>query len=198
MSATPFTDTRQVARVGATPMRDHWMMFFAEGALLLILGVIAITVPLFATLGLTIILGWVFLISGIMGMVSTFWARHAPGFRWSLISALLAVGVGVALLAWPLNGAVSLTLLLGVFCAVEGLATLLYAFDHRRQLSGRSGWMFGSGILDVILAAVILVGLPQTAAWALGFVVGIKMIFGGLALVLMSLHARAAPSVART
>ena len=66
----------------------------------------------------------------------------------------------------------------------------MYALDHRQQLSGRWGWMLVSGLIDLVLAAMILVGLPGTAAWALGVLVGINMIFGGTALIAMGLHAR--------
>lgn len=174
---------------GVKPMRDHWLLSFFEGVVLVALGAIAIMVPQFATFSVTVLLGWIFLISGGMGLVTTLWARHAPGYRWSLVSALLGIGVGLVLLAWPVSGAVSLTLLLVVFFAVEGLASVMYAFEHRRQLSGRSGWMFASGIVALILSALIFTGLPGTAEWALGLLVGINMTIGGLALVAMSLHA---------
>ncbi len=55
----------------------------------------------------------------------------------------------------------------------------MYALDHRQQLSGRWGFMLFSGLIDLILAAMILIGLPGTAAWAIGLLVGINMIFGG-------------------
>jgi len=57
-----------------------------EGILLVILGLAAMIVPPLASLAVTIFLGWMFLISGIAGLVLTFWARKMPGFWWSLIS----------------------------------------------------------------------------------------------------------------
>jgi len=66
----------------------------------------------------------------------------------------------------------------------------MFAFDHKRELSGRWGWMLVSGIIDLALALMIFAGLPSTAAWALGLLVGINMIFGGTALIAMSLYAR--------
>jgi uncharacterized membrane protein HdeD (DUF308 family) len=68
----------------------------------------------------------------------------------------------------------------------------MFALEHKRELSGRWGWMLASGIIDLILAAVILAGLPGTAAWALGLLVGINLVFGGTALIGMALHAREA------
>jgi uncharacterized membrane protein HdeD (DUF308 family) len=132
----------------------------------------------------------VFLVSGIVGLFTTFWMRHAPGFWWSLLSAVLAIVVGFLLLAFPISGAFSLTIVLIAFFIIEGVASIMFALDHKRELSGRWGWMLASGIVDLILAALIFAGLPSTAAWAIGVLVGINMLFGGSALIAMALHAR--------
>jgi uncharacterized membrane protein HdeD (DUF308 family) len=100
--------------------------------------------------------------------------------------------VGLVLLAQPIAGALSVTLVLIVFFIVEGAATIMYAFEHRRELTGRWEWMLISGIIDLVLASIIFAGLPGTAAWALGLLVGINMIFGGFALVAIAVHARSA------
>jgi uncharacterized membrane protein HdeD (DUF308 family) len=97
------------------------------------------------------------------------------------------------LLAWPASGAVSLTLVLIAFFIIEGVASIMYAFDHRQQFPGRWGFMLFSGVIDLILAAIIYSGLPGSATWALAVLVGINMIFGGSALLAMALHARNAP-----
>jgi uncharacterized membrane protein HdeD (DUF308 family) len=174
----------------ARTLHDHWVLFVVEGVVLLILGVLAIIAPVIATLFFAIFLGWMFLISGVVGLITTFMMRQLPGFWWSLLSALIAVGAGVILIGWPVSGAVSLTLVLIVFFVVEGVASVMYALEHRRELSGRWGFMLVSGIIDLILAAIILSGLPETALWVLGLLVGINMVFGGTALIAMGLHAR--------
>jgi uncharacterized membrane protein HdeD (DUF308 family) len=190
MSMNPVPDANRLGAAFAKSVHDHWVMFLIEGIVLLILGALAIVIPPLATLGVTIFLGWLFLVSGALGLVTTFMARHAPGFWWSLVSAVLAVGAGLVLLASPARGAVSLTLVLIVFFVIEGVASIMYALDHRQQLSGRWGWMLVSGIVDLVLAGIIFTGLPGTAAWALGVLVGINMIFGGSAMIAIALHAR--------
>ena len=182
----------RLASAVATSIHEHWMLFLVEGIILLILGLAAILIPPIATLAVEIFLGWLFLISGVAGLITTFWMRHAPGFLWSLLSAVLGVGVGIVLLRWPVSGVISLTLVLGVFFAIEGVASIMFGLDHRRELSGRWGWMLASGIIDLILAAIIFTGLPGTAAWALGLLVGINLVFGGATLIGMALAARKA------
>jgi uncharacterized membrane protein HdeD (DUF308 family) len=179
-----------IQRAAAAALREHWVLFLVEGVVLLVLGAIAVVLPQIATLAVTILLGWLFLVSGILGLITTFWMRHAPGFWWSLLSAVLGIVVGAVLLASPLTGAFSLTLVLVAFFLVEGAVSIMFALDHKRELSGQWGWMLVSGIIDLGLAIMIFAGLPSTAAWAVGLLVGINMIFGGTALIAMALHAR--------
>jgi len=147
-------------------------------------------VPPLATLWAALVIGWLFLISGVVGLYTTFQMRHAPGFWWSLISAIIGIAAGLLLIARPVTGALSLTLVLIAFFVIEGIASIMYSIEHRNQLSGRWGWMLASGIVDLILAGIIFFGLPGTAAWALGLLVGINMLFGGTAMIGMALAAR--------
>ncbi len=184
-------DANELQGVLVQSFRDHWVLFLVEGIVLVVLGLLAILVPAFATLAVAILIGWLFLISGIVGLITTFMARRAPGFWWALVSGVLAIAAGILLLARPVSGAVSLTLLLIAFFVIEGVASIMYALQHKNELSGRWGWMLASGVIDLVLAVMIFTGLPSTAAWALGLLVGINMLFGGTALSAMALHARA-------
>ena len=189
MSTYP-SDINGLERRVTSALGDSWRFLLIEGIILILLGIAAILIPPIATLAIALLIGWLFLISGIVGLVMTFMTRHAPGFWWSLFSAVLAIAAGVVLLGWPAGGVLSLTLLLIVFFIMEGVATIMYALDHKRELSGRWGFMLASGIVDLILAAIIYAGLPGTAAWAIGLLVGINMLFGGAALIGLALHAR--------
>jgi len=130
-------------------------------------------------------------------LISSFRMRRAPGFGWSLFSAALGVAAGLVLLLWPLSGAFSLTLILTLFLVLEGIASIMLALSHRRGFSARWGLMLVSGVVDLILGAIVFIGLPGTAVWAIGLLVGINLVFGGSALISMALQARAAPSAQR-
>jgi len=186
------SDIQGFQRAATAALREHWVLFLVEGVVLLVLGATAVVLPPIATLAVTILFGWLFLVSGIVGLVTTFWMRHAPGFWWSLLSAALGIIVGGMLLASPVTGALSLTLVLIAFFLIEGAVSIMFALDHKRELSGQWGWMLMSGVIDLVLAVMIFAGLPSTAAWAVGLLVGINMIFGGTALIAMALHARKA------
>jgi uncharacterized membrane protein HdeD (DUF308 family) len=171
-------------------VRAHWKVFLIEGILLAMLGLAAMIVPPLASLAVTIFLGWMFLISGIAGLALTFWARGMPGFWWSLLSAVLAIGAGILLLAQPVQGTLTLTIVVGVYFLAEGVATVMYALEHRRELTGRWSWLLIAGIVDIVIAGIIISGLPGSATWAIGLLAGVNLLFGGATLIGMALAAR--------
>ncbi len=186
--STNDSEAEQIQRALAESVHEHWRLSLVEGIILVILGLAAIVVP--RTIVVEILFGWLFLISGVTGLITTFLMRRAPGFWWSLLSAILGIWAGLVMLVSPVHGILSLTLILIVFFVIEGVASIMFALDHKRAQSGRWDWMLVAGIVDLIVAAIILFGLPGSAAWALGLLVGIDLIFGGSALVAMALHAR--------
>jgi uncharacterized membrane protein HdeD (DUF308 family) len=171
-------------------VRTHWKAILIEGILLVVLGLAAMILPPLASLAVTIFLGWMFLISGIAGLALTFWARGMPGFWWSLLSAILAIGAGIILLVQPVQGTLTLTIVVGVYFLAEGVATIMYALEHRRELSERWSWLLIAGIVDIVIAGLIIAGLPGSALWAIGLLVGINLLFGGMSLIGMALAAR--------
>ena len=192
MSSTNPSGLPDLAEALSKSLHDHWRMFLTEGIILMVLGAAAIVVPPLAGLATTVFLGWLFLIGGIIGLISTFGAKQAPGFAWSLISALVAVIAGCVLLWNPLEGLATLTYVLIAFFIADGVLIIVLAITHRRALSGRWEWMMFNGIIDLVLAAVIISGLPGALFWALGLLVGIDLLFGGASLIAMALAARQA------
>jgi uncharacterized membrane protein HdeD (DUF308 family) len=190
MATNQPTDVERVAAAVSATIHKHWVLFLVEGILLTVLGMLAILLPAVASLAATLIFGWILLLSGGMGLVTTIRARHAPGFGWSLLSALIGLVAGVLLLARPVLGTLSLTAVLIAFLVAEGVVSIFYATEHRKSFSAGWGWMLASGLLDLVLAVILLAGLPGTAVWALGVLLGVNMIVGGAALISMALQAR--------
>jgi uncharacterized membrane protein HdeD (DUF308 family) len=171
-------------------VRDHWVLFLIQGVVMAILGLFAIAAPVIATLAVDIYAGWLFLISGIVGIVTLFTRQNISSFVWTLIAAVLALAVGFLLIWRPAAGVLSLTLLLIGFFIAEGVVQILAAFKYRSAVGNAWTWMLFSGIVDLVLAAIILMGWPGTAAWTLGLLVGINLFMSGLALVMTSLACR--------
>ena len=143
----------------ATALREHRLAYLIERILLLVLGGAVIVVPIWATFTMTIFLGWLFLLSGIIGLTTTFWLKRAL-LLWSLLSAALAVVVGALLIAWPISGAMSLTLALLIYFVAEGIFSIMFELEHQRALSGRWGWLVLNGIINLFLVGVFSSGFP--------------------------------------
>ena len=190
MSPSDFNLTGSVGGALRRSLHDHWRLYVAEGAVLTVLGIAAMLLPALAGIAATLFLGWLFLVAGFAGLVFTLRAKNAPGFFWSLLSALVAILAG-AMLVWnPWRGLMTLTYVLVAFFIFDGLFIIMLALGHRRELSRRWEWMLANGIIDLVLAGIVISGMPGTLAWALGLIVGIDMIFGGASLGAMAVEAR--------
>ena len=188
IASTPNVDAfhRQVQTI----IRAHWKLFLFQGILLLVLGMLAVALPNISTLEIELLVGWLFIVGGFFRAASIVRKRQMPGFWWSLISAALAVGAGIILLARPVQGTLTLTIVVGAYFLAEGVASIMYALEHRRELLQRWSWLLVAGLMDILIAFFIIAGLPGSAAWAIGLLVGINLLFGGAALIGVALAAR--------
>ena len=184
---------RDFRRVFDLELHQHWALYLVEGVVLIVLGATAIALPPLASMAITVLIGWLLLVSGVIGLVTTLWMPAAPGYGWSFLSAVLGIIVGYLILANLELGTVFITVALLIFFIVEGFASIMYARAHKRQISSsRWKWMMASGVIDLAIGAYILIGLPVVAPWALGLLVGVNMVFGGVALIAMAEHAHQA------
>ena len=171
-------------------VRLHWQLFLAQGVIMLILGIVAIVWPQISTIAVDVFVGWLFLLSGIVGIFTMFLARDVQAFLWMLLTAALALFVGVMLVWHPAEGAASLTVVLTAFFIVEGVVQIVASLSYRDIFPKQWGWMLASGIADLILAGIIIAGWPSTATWVLGLLVGVNLITSGAAITSVALAAR--------
>jgi uncharacterized membrane protein HdeD (DUF308 family) len=171
-------------------LKTHWKLFLFQGVVMVILGILAVAWPAVATLAVDIYVGWLFLISGTVGLVAMFSARDVLAFFWTLLTAALAMAVGVLLIWKPAEGAESLTIVLTAFFIAEGVFQIAGSFAYRDAMPGSWGWMFVSGISDLALAGLLILYWPVSAAWALGLLVGVNLITSGVAIVVTAIEAR--------
>jgi len=169
-------------------LREHLGWFIGLGLGLLILGILAVMVPLVATLTVALLIGILFLIGGIMMIVHAVIWRKKHTFVTDIIIGVIYGVVGLLLLAYPLRGAFTLTLLLTAFFFASGLFKIIHAF--RVRPASNWGWVLFSGILSLVLGVLLFAGLPLTAFWAPGLMVGIELIFTGWSLLMVSWAAR--------
>ena len=185
IDSTP-VEIKQIQQQMQHYFQTHWKLFLAEGIFLIILGVIAIIVPHFFTVAIVVCLGWILLFGGIFLITRALLFFRMPGFGLWLFMGILQFIIGYLFLAQPLQGILTLTLLMTLFFALEGIAKISFALMMRPL--AHWGFVLFSGITALILAVVVWMGWPGTAEWLLGLLFGINMLFGGWSLVNISLR----------
>ena len=166
--------------------QTHWKLFLAEGILLIILGFIAILVPHFFTVAIVVSLGCILLVGGIFLITRALLFFRMPGFGLWLFMGILQSVIGYLFLAQPLEGIMTITMLMALFFALEGAAKIYFALMMRPL--AHWGYVLFSGTTALILAVIVWMGWPGTAEWLLGLFFGINMLFGGWSLVNISLR----------
>jgi uncharacterized membrane protein HdeD (DUF308 family) len=156
--------------------------------LLVFAGILAIVLPPIAGLGVTILVGWLLIFSGVAHLVYGWQTREKGGMIWELLLGLLYITAGVYVLWNPILGLVSLTLGLAAYLVVEAILEFILAV--RLRPAPGSGWLFVDAIITLILAVIIWRTWPLSAAWVIGTLVGISMIFSGMARLMLSIAAR--------
>ncbi|WP_293948527.1 HdeD family acid-resistance protein [Sneathiella sp.] len=170
-------------------LAKHWKLIMFQGLLIALLGAGAILLPQFATLVVNIFIGWLLIIGGIFRALTLFQSPRMPGMAWSALAALLAIVLGVLLVAKPVEGMMTLTMIMVAFFIIQGVLSILLSL-HFRRIVRSWGWTLLSGIVDLILAYLIWQGWPDTATWAIGLLVGINMLFAGMALITAAISLR--------
>jgi uncharacterized membrane protein HdeD (DUF308 family) len=176
----------------ADAVAGHWKRFLIQGLILELLGIVAFVMPLLGALAIDFLLGWLFIVGGIVRLVALLRAKHLPGYWWSVGAAVLAFVAGALLLVDPLKGIMSLTLLLMLLFLVEGVSAIVSSLDFRHHTRAWGLLMF-RGIVDLVLVALIWSGWPGSGEWALGMLAGVNLFLMGLAMVVMALGVRSAP-----
>jgi uncharacterized membrane protein HdeD (DUF308 family) len=173
-----------------TAMHENWKWFVFQGIVMLILGCLAVAEPVIASVAVDIYIGWLFMFSGVLGLVAMFSARDASAFLWMLLTSALSLAVGIMLIWKPAEGTVSLTLVLTAFFIAEGAFQIAASLSYRDIVPESWGWLLASGISDLVLAGLIIFYWPASASWTLGLIVGINLITTGLAIVMTAIDVR--------
>lgn len=169
---------------------EHWGWFFGLGLVFLIAGFAAIAFPLLSTIAAKIALGWIFMLSGLVAILHSFRITAWGGFLLNLILGALYIFVGAYLAFFPLTGIITLTLLLAALFLAEGVLQVAMAWRVRPHEGW--GWVFLSGCVAMGAGALIALGLPGSATWAIGLLVGINLLSTGMGFVLLGLAGRRA------
>jgi len=163
--------------------RINWLL--VSGLMLVVLGSIAVSLPFVVSMAVELLFGLLALIAGISQVITAIFCQKWKSFFLHLLSGMLYCSFGSLLLVYPFEGVILFSLILGIFFTTEGLAKIIFVLRLKPMHSW--GWILFNGIITLLLGALICMKLPFSGMWAIGLLLGINMLFGGLAISMFSL-----------
>lgn len=180
----PNVKLEELFKMPLETVQSHTRMLKWEGVVLILLGVLAIAMPLVFTKAIEFILGFLLILGGFSGLTRSFKAKDIPGTVFSIIMYLLFVGAGVLLIARPLIGVMTLAVIIGFFFFFSGFAKIAFALN----LKPAKNWIWSllDGVLCIVLGGIIFAQWPSSAPWIVGLLVGIRLLFLGNTMIMIA------------
>ncbi len=154
------------------------------GVWLVVLGILAIASPLIAAIAVNAVIAWLIILAGVVHLIIAFHSREAGSVIWRLLVGLAYLAFGVYLIARPAVGVVGLTLVLASLFLVEGVLNIVMFFKARHTRG--AAWFLFDGIVTLLLGLLIYAQWPSSSAWAIGTLVGVSLIFSGVARLMLA------------
>src|SRR3984957_4916549 len=174
----------------AAPLGRRWGWLLALGIVEIIAGVVAIAVPVIASFAAVAIFGAALLVTAILQLLHAFQVRAWPRSAWYGLGGLFYAIAGLLVVAFPLGGALTLAMLLGILFIADGTLRVAFGMSARPVIGW--GWLVAGGIGSLFVGVILLLGWPATALWATGLLLGINLIFTGLTRITLALLSRTA------
>lgn len=165
-------------------VRQNWGWLLALGIAYIIMGLVITGSPMAATLAVDILIGFVLIIGGVISIIGAFFSGNWKRLLLILLSGILYLVVGVLLLKNPMQGVLTLTILLAAFLLVEGFFKIIHAFQMKPAPNWV--WLLVSGVASVILGIMIWGEFPASSAFIIGLLVGIYFLINGITMVMFS------------
>jgi len=176
----------------------NWLMVL--GALMTVAGILAMAMPFFVALTVNFLVGSFLIVAGVIQVVNTIRYRgtsrvygrqhERSSVVFSFITAMLGLGAGILLFAYPLQGVLALTLLLGSYFIAQGIVKIAWALNLRPAMGW--GWMLASGVIAAALGFIVWAQWPMSSAWLIGVLLGVDLITTGCAMMAISFAAKTA------
>jgi uncharacterized membrane protein HdeD (DUF308 family) len=188
------------AEIYRAALRDaierYKLLYLSEGALLAVIGVLAIIYPLVSSSAIAVPLGWLLIITAVLQGVVLFGMRSMPHFAFQALSVALALIIGLLLLRDPQQARETLIMLVIVYLLLQGVSRLMFGLSIRPFRHWQ--WVMGSGVLGILLSLVLLTTLPDAAPWLVGLLVGLDLIGEGAAIAYLAWDTNRQPAKTAT
>ena len=190
-SKEPFNVSEPLSLVG-----KNWGWVLATGIAYVVLGLVAYSWPVASTVALTVMLGTLLVVSGVIQALHAIQLRKYSGAGWRILQSVVALGAGVLILRFPAGGMLAVAIALSLFLFVGATAKWILAAGMRPVRGW--GWMFLSSLVSLVLAVYIVATFPVSALWVPGALLGIDLAFTGISLIGFAFNLRHVYKEAKT
>ena len=173
---------------GLEGLKPKWGWLVALGIAFIVLGVIGLGMTTSLTLVGIVFFAWLLIIGGVLQIVQTFQVSGWKSVLWHVVLAILYILAGAIVLYNPVQGAVTLTLFLGIVFVVTGIARSIMSFQLRPEPVW--GWVLFSGIVSIILGLMILAQCPVSSLWLIVLMISVELIANGWSYLIIGLAAK--------
>ena len=167
----------------AAPAGKPSTWFTIEGVALVVLGLLALVAPFVAAVAAVSVLGFLIVMAGVLGLVSTFAGKSHTHRTWSVVSSLIALVAGLLIAFNPVAGAGALVLFVAAYLLFDGVSLIMLSLDQRRRAAHRWGWLLAAGVADILLAVLVMMLGPLGSTLLVGVIVGVDLLLAGVALI---------------
>jgi uncharacterized membrane protein HdeD (DUF308 family) len=161
-------------------VRRNSLLYLLQGILMVVTGLLALIYPSLASVAIVRLLGWLLIISGVLQGIGLIGAGEVPYFWMQLLSAVLAIVIGVLLLRHTDAGLLLFSVLFLIYFMIEGMVKVIFAFIIRPFPNW--GWVLASGLLGIVFALYLWANLSTVSDWMLGVLLGVFLLVEGTAL----------------
>ncbi|MFN3591348.1 MAG: HdeD family acid-resistance protein [Thermaurantiacus sp.] len=169
-------------------VKRSWWGFLLLGVLMVATGIMAMVVPVSATLGVVWLVAFLIIAAGVVQAIQAFAVPGWKGTIWQLFVGILKIAFGVYLVLNPAIGAFALTIFFGIIFIIDGFAKLIFGFVLRPNDGW--GWILAAGMISLLLGVWVLVALGAAFAVVPGVLIGVALLFEGLAYLAIGWQAR--------
>jgi uncharacterized membrane protein HdeD (DUF308 family) len=162
--------------------RAGWSIF--TGILTALVGALMIVYPLSAGALSTVFFGAALIVAAVAQLIFAFSSDTAGSFFGRLLLGVLYGIAGVALLAFPGIGLVTLTGMLGGMLIAEAVVETVIGFGL--PSGGGRGSFLISALFSLTLGVMIFAQWPASSIWAIGTLVGAAVLVNGITRVVIS------------
>ena len=172
---------------GKAAADNSWLLVIVGGTSV-VAGFLAVAMPFVASLTAALLFGMLLSACGLVGLITAFKRRDGWHVAAAFALSVVALVVGILMLVQPIAGVLALTTLIVAYFGASGALRIWYGIKMRPRKS--NGWMIAIGVLSIVVAAMLWIGLPFNAVWVPGLLLGLDLILWGVLLIAIGLYAR--------